>query len=408
MSVKLRFLILITIICFINGAIIAQKTTKTFQNEQIKVGAEMFDNYLPLIKNKKVALVVNQTSVIGADKKHIVDELLSKGISIKKILAPEHGFRGVADAGEHVDNTVDAKTGIPIVSIYGKNRKPSPEDLSGIDIILLDIQDVGVRFYTYISTLEYILEAGAENKIPVIVLDRPNPNGHYVDGPILDKSLKSFIGMQAVPTVYGMTMGEYGQMLNTEGWLENKVKADLKVIKCQGYDHTTFYELPVKPSPNIPNMHAVYLYPSLCLFEGTNVSLGRGTNKQFQIYGSPFYPKDKASFKFTPMPNEGAKTPPHEGKECYGVDLSGLNIKDLQKLARIDLKYILEYYKGYKTTPEPFFLKSNFFEKLAGNYDLRLQIIDEKSEAQIKAGWQADIARFKKIRKKYLLYHDFE
>lgn len=408
MRVKLRIFILIAIICFINTGLNAQKSIKSFQNDKVKVGAEMFEDYVPLLKNKNVAMVVNQTSVIGNEKKHVVDELLAKGVSIKKILAPEHGFRGVADAGEHVDNTVDAKTGIPIVSIYGKTRKPSAEDLKGVDVILFDIQDVGVRFYTYISTLEYILESGAENNVPVIVLDRPNPNGHYVDGPILDKTLKSFIGMQSVPVVYGMTMGEYAKMINTEGWLSNSVKANLKVVKCKGYDHQTFYELPVKPSPNIPNMHAVYLYPSLCLFEGTNVSMGRGTNKQFQIYGAPFYPKEKAKFTFTPMPNEGAKTPPQQGKECYGFDLSTLSISYLQKLRKMDLNYILNYYKDCSNSSEPFFLTTNFFEKLTGEYELRNQIMDGKTEAQIKAGWKSGIEKFKKIRKKYILYHDFE
>ena len=407
MNTKLEKIILIAIICFVFIQTNAQSSIKTFQNAQIKVGAECFDKYIKLLKNKNVGMVVNQTSIVGKNKTHIVDTLIKQGIKIQKIYAPEHGFRGDADAGEKVDNTVDTKTGIAIISIYGKKAKPDAEDLKNIDVLVFDIQDVGARFYTYISTLQYILEAGAQNKIPVIILDRPNPNGHYVDGSILEKPLKSFIGMQPVPIVYGMTMGEYGQMLNTEGWLENSVKCQLTVIKCKGYDHLTFYELPIKPSPNIPTARAVYLYPAICFFEGTDASVGRGTDKQFQIYGSPNFPKEKATFEFTPMPNEGAKKPFHENEKCYGFDLTSMNMSSLQNERKINLTYLLDYYKNYPNK-DSFFLENNFFNKLAGNTLMQQQIREGKSEAEIRASWKQGLDNFKIIRKKYLLYRDFK
>ena len=407
MNTKLEKIILIAIICFVFIQTNAQSSIKTFQNAQIKVGAECFDKYIKLLKNKNVGMVVNQTSIVGKNKTHIVDTLIKQGIKIQKIYAPEHGFRGDADAGEKVDNTVDTKTGIAIISIYGKKAKPDAEDLKNIDVLVFDIQDVGARFYTYISTLQYILEAGAQNKIPVIILDRPNPNGHYVDGSILEKPLKSFIGMQPVPIVYGMTMGEYGQMLNTEGWLENSVKCQLTVIKCKGYDHRTFYELPIKPSPNIPTARAVYLYPAICFFEGTDASVGRGTDKQFQIYGSPNFPKEKATFEFTPMPNEGAKKPFHENEKCYGFDLTSMNMSSLQNERKINLTYLLDYYKNYPNK-DSFFLENNFFNKLAGNTLMQQQIREGKSEAEIRASWKQGLDNFKIIRKKYLLYRDFK
>ena len=407
MNTKLKIFIQIAIICFVFIQTKAQSSIKTFQNAQIKVGAECFDKYIKLLKNKNVGMVVNQTSIVGKYRTHIVDTLIKQGIKIQKIYAPEHGFRGNADAGEHVDNAVDSKTGVAIISIYGKKAKPDSQDLKNIDVLVFDIQDVGARFYTYISTLQYILEAGAQNKIPVIILDRPNPNGHYVDGPILEKSQKSFIGMQPVPIVYGMTIGEYGQMLNTEGWLENGVKSQLTVIKCKGYDHCTFYELPVKPSPNIPTALAVYLYPSICFFEGTDVSVGRGTEKQFQIYGSPQYPKEKATFEFTPIPNEGAKEPFHKNEKCYGFDLTAMNINALQNERKINLTYLLDYYKNFPNK-DSFFLKNNFFNRLSGNTLVQQQIKDGKSETEIRASWKEGLDNFKKIRKKYLLYPDFK
>jgi uncharacterized protein YbbC (DUF1343 family) len=407
MRSKLQLFFILTIICFILNKINAQNPTKTFQNDRIILGAERYGKYLKCLKNKRVGMVVNQTSIVGNQGMHLVDTLLKQGIKITKIFAPEHGFRGTADAGEKVDNMVDTKTGIPILSIYGKTRKPSPDMLKNIDILVYDIQDVGARFYTYIGTMEYVMEAGAENNIPVIVLDRPNPNGHYVDGPILDKKLKSFVGMQAIPIVHGMTVGEYAKMLNTEGWLEKRIKCKLTVISCTQYDHNSFYELPVKPSPNLPNIRSIYLYPSLCFFEGTNVSLGRGTDKQFQLYGSPFLPQDKTEFEFTPRPFEGAKQPPLEGQLCYGFDLTYLKPESLQKERQINLKFILNTYKDF-TKKDSFFLKTNFIDKLAGTTEFQKQIKEEKTEAEIRATWQAGLMAFKKIRKKYLLYKDFE
>jgi uncharacterized protein YbbC (DUF1343 family) len=412
MRAKLQFFFKFTIICFVFMGCNAQNITKSFQNEAfqnatISLGAERFDQYVPLLKNKRVGLVVNQTSIVGKSYTHIVDTLLKQGLKISKIFAPEHGFRGVADAGEKVDNMVDAKTGIPILSIYGKTRKPSPEMLKDLDVLIFDIQDVGVRFYTYIGTLEYVMEAAAENNIPVMVLDRPNPNGHYVDGPILDKSLKSFVGMQAVPIVHGLTVGEYAKMLNNEGWLAKQVKCQLTVIPCANYDHKSFYELPVKPSPNLPNIRSIYLYPSICFFEGTNVSLGRGTDKQFQVYGSPFYPKDKAIFAFTPRPFEGAKQPPLEGRLCHGFDLTSLKPQSLQAEKQINLSFVLNMYKDF-TVKDSFFLKSNFFNTLAGTTQLQQQIKEGKSEAEIRSTWQEGLTVYKKLRKKYLLYKDFE
>jgi uncharacterized protein YbbC (DUF1343 family) len=372
------------------------------KNLKIVVGAEQFSAYLPLLKGKKVGMVVNQTSMI--QNKHLVDTLLQQGVKVGVIFAPEHGFRGKADAGEKVNNAIDAQTGLSIISIYGKKNKPDSSDLKNIDVLLFDIQDVGVRFYTYISTLQYIMEAGAEQKIPVIVLDRPNPNGHYIDGAILDKSLKSFVGMQPIPTVYGMTIGEYAKMLNEEGWLNQKVKCQLTVIPCLNYNHHLTYDLPVKPSPNLPNLRAIYLYPSLCFFEGTDVSLGRGTNKQFQIYGAPSFPK--TDFSFTPAPNEGSKEPPFKNKICNGWDLSNLKLDDLHQERQINLTYLLNAYKNYPDK-NAFFLKGNFFDKLSGTTELRTQLIQGKSADEIRASWQDGLKQFKMIRKKYLLYTDF-
>ena len=407
MNAKLLIPVLFTIICFKNSPILTQNINKNFQNNKITVGAERLKTYLPKLRGKNVGLIVNQTSVVGKNHTHLVDTLQSLGIKISAVFAPEHGFRGKADAGEHFDNHIDSATGAKIISIYGKKYAPDSTDLSDIDVLVFDIQDIGARFYTYISTLQYVMEAAAANKKPLIILDRPNPIGHYVDGPILDTAYKSFVGMQKIPIVYGMTIGEYALMLNGEKLLKNGVRADIFVVKCAGYNHKSFYELPIKPSPNIPNMHAIYLYPSLCLFEGTNVSMGRGTDKQFQIFGSPQLPSDKFSFTFTPQPNEGAKKPTHEGLVCYGKDLSQLPIRDLQKQHTINLSYLEEAYKAY-TDKDTFFMKSNFFEKLAGVKSLREQIKRGESIETIHAQWQRSIDDFKIVRKKYLLYADFE
>lgn len=369
---------------------------------EIVVGAARFEEYLPLIKNKKIALLVNQTSVIGEE--HLADILKIKGISISKIFAPEHGFRGEADAGESVKNGKDAKTGIPIISLYGKRKKPTSEDLEGIETVVFDIQDVGARFYTYISSMSYVMEACAEFDVGFLVLDRPNPNGHYVDGPILKSEYSSFVGLHEVPVVHGMTVGEYAKMVNGEGWLKGGKKCILTVIPCENYDHKTHFDLLIKPSPNLPNSMSIALYPSLCFFEGTNVSVGRGTDKQFQIYGSPTFPN--GDFEFTPKPKPGAKYPKHEGKKCVGFDLTKRNVDDIRKEARLNLGYLIDSYRDYPDK-ENFFLKNLFFDNLAGNSDLRKQIIEGKSEEDIRATWQDDLNKFKSIRKKYLLYNDF-
>ena len=407
MATKVKLFLALTLFCFNSCTISSQEKSKLFQNDQIVTGAERISAYLPILQGKTVGMVVNQTSIVGKRQTHLVDTLRSLGVEIKVIFAPEHGFRGKADAGEKVDNTVDAKTGIPIISIYGKKRKPDATDLAGVDLLLFDIQDVGVRFYTYISTLQEIMEVAAEFKLPFLLLDRPNPNGHYVDGPILDKQFKSFVGMQSVPIVYGMTIGEYAYMLNNEGWLANNAKCNLEIIKCEKYNHSSFYELPIKPSPNLPNAKAIYLYPSVCFFEGTDVSCGRGTDKQFQVYGSPKYAATAATFTFTPKPNEGAKDPYFNGKLCNGKDLSTMTIKELQNLQKVDVSFVLDAYKNY-APKDSFFLKGNFFEKLSGTADFRQQIKARKSAAEIHATWEKGIADFKKIRKRYLLYADFE
>ncbi|MEY3367529.1 MAG: hypothetical protein RI973_684 [Bacteroidota bacterium] len=367
----------------------------------IAPGAERLSEYLPLLKGKKVGAVVNHTSMVGA--KHLVDTLLGLGIEIDRIFAPEHGFRGTADAGEIIKDGKDAKTGIPVVSLYGSRKKPSSEDLAALDLVLFDIQDVGVRFYTYISTLTYVMEACAENNRPLFLLDRPNPNGFYVDGPVLDTSLRSFVGMHQVPVVYGMTIGEYAWMVNGEKWLPRDLQCQLSIVPCSGYDHSKFYELPVKPSPNLPNMRAIYLYPSLCFFEGTDISVGRGTDKQFQIYGAPGM--TNGDFTFTPQSREGAKSPPHLGLPCRGHDLSTIPIEDLRARRTINLQYLTNAWSGFDDK-ERFFLKTNFFEKLAGRRELRTQIQSQIPEKAIRDTWEPALSSFKVIRKKYLLYPD--
>ena len=372
--------------------------TSLFSSE-IKVGAQATEQYLPLLKEKNVAVVVNQSSVVA--QKHLVDLLLHKNIRLKRIFAPEHGFRGHADAGEKVKDGVDVKTGLSIVSLYGKHKKPTKEDLKNIDVIVFDIQDVGVRFYTYLSTLHYVLEAAAENGVDVIVLDRPNPNANRIDGPLLQKEQRSFVGLHPVPILYGMTIGEYALMINGEGWLKAGVEANLTVIALQNYMHDTFYHLPVKPSPNLPNDLSIALYPSLALFEGTQISVGRGTDKQFQLYGAPLY--TKKTFSFVPQPRPGAKYPKHKGVRCHGVDLSGLDVKCVHDDAGMQLQYLLDAYKNYEDKNH-FFLKNRFFDRLAGDTSLREAIIAGKSEQQIRTGWKQDLEDFRKIRSKYLLY----
>lgn len=375
-------------------------STQVEANLEVIPAAENIAEYYELLKGKSVSLVVNQTSLIG--NKHLVDSLLGLNVKIKTIFAPEHGFRGKADAGEIIKDGIDIKTGLPLVSLYGKKKKPIKEDLEGVDIMVFDIQDVGARFYTYISSLHYVMEACAENGIKIIVLDRPNPNGHFVDGPVLEKEFTSFVGMHPVPVIYGMTIGEYAQMINGEGWLEGGVKADLTVMEIKNYTHDTFYELPVKPSPNLPNIQSILLYPSLCFFEGTHVSVGRGTNDQFQVIGHPNFIDD--SFAFIPKSMEGAKYPKHENRMCFGLNLKNLTKGFLYDQKQLNLSYLLKFYSELDGQNLDFFLDNNFFEKLAGTSKLKNQIVVGLSEKEIRESWIEDLEEFKKVRTKYLIY----
>ncbi|MDI9320863.1 MAG: DUF1343 domain-containing protein [Phycisphaerales bacterium] len=367
----------------------------------IQVGASRLDEYLPQLKGKKVALLINQTSVVNEIL--LLDTLLDLGVNVTKVFVPEHGFRGTADAGAHVKNEIDGESGLPIISLYGNNKKPSKEQMQNVDVLLYDLQDVGVRFYTYISTLEYAMDACIENQTMLLVLDRPNPNGHLVDGPVLDTALKSFVGMQAIPIVYGMTVGEYAQMLVGELWVKNATKLQMKIIPCRNYTHKRRYSLPIAPSPNLKTMAAIYLYPSLCFFEGTVVSLGRGTDKPFQQWGHPDYTA-KSSYYFTPKSALGASKPLLENQACYGQLVTD-NADTAYAIGanKINLEYLLKAYQ-WSTEKDKFF--NPFFEKLAGTKLLRLQIQKGLNEAQIRDTWQAPLAQFKKIRKKYLLYED--
>jgi uncharacterized protein YbbC (DUF1343 family) len=360
-------------------------------------GAYRIEEYRSLIEGKSIAVLANQTSLVG--KTHLVDTLLGSGIKIKTIFAPEHGFRNMADAGETVEDGKDAKTGIRITSLYGRHLKPTKEDLSGIEIVLFDIQDVGTRFYTYISTLHYLLEACAENSIKCIILDRPNPNGFYFDGNVLDTLHRSFVGMDPVPVVHGMTVGEYAGMLNGEGWLKNGVRCDLTVIKCRNYTHNALYELPVKPSPNLPNQNSVYLYPSICFFEGTTLSLGRGTSFPFQVFGSPLLP-DKG-FSFIPESVPGAKNPPLLGVKCFGTDLRDALIMNLVPRPELNLGWLIGAYNDFPDKDKFF---NSYFDVLAGGPTLREQIRKGMTAEQIKATWKEGLEKFGKIREKYLLY----
>lgn len=365
----------------------------------VVVGAARFEAYLPLLAEKKVGLVVNHTSLVGST--HLLDTLLSRGVKVMKIFAPEHGFRGEADAGEKVKDGPDQRTGVPIVSLYGAKRKPGPADFAGLDQVVFDIQDVGVRYYTYLSTLHNVMEACAEQGLPLVVLDRPNPNGHYVDGNILDLAYRSFVGMHPVPIVHGLTVGEYAQMINGEGWLAGGIRCNLQVIPCAGYTHATHYDLPVKPSPNLPNMRAIYLYPGICLFEGTVASVGRGTDKQFQVYGAPG--STFGDYLFTPQPKPGAMQPFQQGKECRGFDLTGLSDEQIRRERRINLEYLIDFYQRYPQK-EAFFLPNLFIDKLAGGATLRQQITAGLSADAIRATWQEGLAKFRQQRKPYLLY----
>jgi len=360
-------------------------------------GANQIDQYKHLIENKSIAIVANQTSVVG--KTHLVDTLLSLGIKVNLIFAPEHGFRDLADAGERIEDGKDTRTGVRISSLYGGHLKPTPDDLKGINLVIFDIQDVGVRFYTYISTLHYVLEACAENNVECIILDRPDPNGFYFDGNIADTVFRSFVGMDPVPVVHGMTVGEYAGMLNGEGWLKNGVKCRLTVIKCKDYTHKTLYELPVRPSPNLPNQTSIYLYPSICFFEGTNISLGRGTSFPFQVYGSPRL-SDKG-FSFTPESVAGAKNPPLLGEKCYGVDLRNAIKDKIVPSRQLNLEWVIDAYRNYPYKDNFF---TPYFDVLASGPALREQIQQGLSAEEIRATWKEGLERFGKIREKYLLY----
>ena len=365
--------------------------------KKIQCGSERIDDYLALVKDKPVGVVANQTSLV--DGTHLVDSLIGLGVEIKKIFAPEHGFRGMADAGEWIKNGMDSITGLPVVSLYGKHKKPAKEDLEDIAWMIFDIQDVGVRCYTYISTLHYVMEACAENGKPLLILDRPNPNGHYVDGPMLDTAYRSFVGMHPVPLVHGMTIGEYAQMINGEKWLKNGVHCDLIVVSCDHYTHDSLYQLPVKPSPNLPNMTAIYLYPTLVLFEGTVMSVGRGTDFPFQVIGHPGM--EQFPFRFMPRSIPGVSTnPKHLGKVCYGEDLR----EQTAAISKIQVPYLIRFWKAFPEK-EKFF--QSFFDKLAGSDTLRTHIQNGMSDTAIWNSWEKELQAFKKVREKYLLYPDF-
>ena len=369
----------------------------TAASAAVVVGAASTDEYIPLLKGKKVALLSNHTVMVGNEQ--VLDIMLDKGVNVTTIFSPEHGFRGTADAGEHVSSGVDEKTGIPIASLYdGKSRTPKKEVMDNIDIIVTDIQDVGLRYYTYYCTMVDLMNAAITYGKEFMVLDRPNPNGMYVDGPILDMKYESGVGRLPITVVHGMTLGEIANMANGEGWLKDGKKVPLTVIKCKNYTHQTRYELPVAPSPNLPNMHSIYLYPSTCYFEATPVSLGRGTDKPFQVYGHP--DMKGYSFSFTPRSIDGAKNPPQLDKLCHGVDLTG--IPDEEIIARgINLEYVIDAYNNLGIGDKFF---TSFFEKLIGNGEIRKMIEEGKSADEIKATWKGDVEKFKKQRKPYLLY----
>ena len=372
---------------------------KIIDAEEAIVGASRMELYLPSLKDKNVAVVANQTSIFN--NTHLVDTLLTKGIHLKKIFTPEHGFRGTADEGAHINNSIDEKTQLPIISLYGKNKKPTAEQLNDIDIIIFDLQDVGTRFYTYISTMTYVMDAAAENNIPIVILDRPNPNGFYIDGPVLEKENASFVGLHQVPVVYGLTIGEYAMMVNGEYWIKDSLQCNLTVIPLGNYNRNNIYKLPVKPSPNLPNWESVYLYPSLCFFEGTVVSVGRGTEMPFQVYG---HPQIESEYSFTPKQAEGRNKPLYCDTECYGKQLQQYATSYKKNPSKLNLSWIIEAYNQLKDK-ENFF--NNFFVKLSGTKELQRQIENGLSEEEIRNSWKEELDKYKEIRAKYLLYKDF-
>ncbi|HNQ60933.1 MAG TPA: DUF1343 domain-containing protein [Bacteroidia bacterium] len=408
MNITSKIVIAIVSICLVFSNISClQGNTGTVdslvqQSSGLQVGAERIPKYLPIIKDKTIAVVANQTSLVGT--RHLVDTLLSLGVSIKCVFAPEHGFRGEAGAGDKIQDSKDLQTGLSIVSLYGKHMKPTADDLKGVEVVIFDIQDVGVRFYTYISTLQYVMEACIENSVALIILDRPNPNGFYVDGPVLDESFRSFVGMQKIPVVHGMTIGEYSKMLIGESWIERPEKLNLHIVEVANYSHKDKYQLPIRPSPNLPNMQSVYLYPSLCFFEGAAVSIGRGTDFPFQCYGFPGM--DGADFKFKPVAIPGVATnPPYKDTVCSGIDLRKAVTGPSNLPAKLRLDFLIS---AYSLFPDKNKFFNPFFEKLSGTNELRYQIINSESEEMIRKSWEPELSAFKKIRKKHLLYEDFE
>jgi len=369
--------------------------------DPLVLGADRTNDYVPYLKGKNVGMLINQSSIIGPNYVSSVDSLLKLGIKIKKIFGPEHGFRGDAADGAKIDDTVDPKTGIPAISLYGKHHKPTPQDLAGLDIMIYDVQDVGTRFYTYITTLNYVMEACAENNVELMILDRPNPNGYLVDGPVLDTAFRSSVGINTIPIAHGMTIAEYAQMVNGEGWLKNKVKCKLHIVKMLNYDHHLPYGPLIHPSPNLSTWQSILLYPSLCLFEGTTLSVGRGTEFPFQVVGSPLL-KDKYKFTFTPVSIPGVSDkPPLMGQLCYGIDLRDYQVLKPLREGKLNLSWIIDLYKAYPDK-EHFF--NAYFTKLAGTDQLRKQIEQGMSEADIRSSWEPQLSQYKLMRKKYLLY----
>src|SRR6056297_304050 len=391
------YLLICIVLCSLQGC---SNQKPTFQKLTIQTGAEQTEEYIPLLKNKKVAIVANHSTVIN--KTHLVDSLLALGIDVIKIFSPEHGFRGSADAGELVDNDIDPKTGFPVISLYGNSKKPLSEDLANVDIIVFDLQDVGVRFYTYISTMHYVMEACAENNVKILVLDRPNPNGFYVDGPVLDSQYQSFVGMHPIPVVHGMTIAELGRMINDQGWLKDGLRCDYEWIACKNYTHDSLYRLPVAPSPNLPNMRSIYLYPTLGLLEGTVYNVGRGTETPFQVFGHP----DMKAGEITYIPRaiKGASTrPKYKGQVCQGIDLRSYPLDSLTRHPRLRLEWIRT---AMKRLPEGDFFVP-FFLNLSGTAQLMEQLKQDVPIREIRRSWQPQLEEFMQMRKQYLIYEDF-
>lgn len=367
--------------------------------KRIIVGAEKTDRILELIEGKSVAVVANQTSRVGGT--HLVDTLIALNVDIKAVFSPEHGFRGDADAGEKVNSKEDQKTGLPLFSLYGSNKKPTKDQLGDVDVLIFDLQDVGARFYTYISTLHYVMEACAESNKKIVILDRPNPNGQSIDGPVRESGYESFVGMHPIPIIHGMTIGEYGKMINGEKWLKNEVVCELEVVTCENYAHDSIYSLPIAPSPNLRSDQSIALYPSLCLFEGTIMSVGRGTETPFEVFGHPDLDKypDEYNFEFTPISSYGAKHPKLEGEKCFGKNLSAFNIEN----GKLNLKWLIESYDDLDRN-DFFITKNRWFDLLAGTNELRKQIENGLSESEIRTSWEEGLNEFRSTREKYLIY----